>query len=119
MKAFRTAVVCGALVSLCVFTGARAAQQRVNPNSNTERGGVEVKQVAGRKIGTITTNGDLVLLELDEGAVSSQNLFDLDKRTIRFTPRRPRCWRSSRASRLPGRATGPKSPVGPRRWKHE
>ena len=63
-----------------------AAQQRVNPNSNTERGGLEVKQVPGRKIGNVTTKGNLVLLELDEGVISNQNLFDLDKRTIRFTP---------------------------------
>ena len=81
-----TGIVCAGLIALGVLTGAPAAQQRVNPNSNTERGGVEVKQVPGRKIGTITTKGNLVLLELDEGVISNQNLFDLDKRTIRFTP---------------------------------
>jgi hypothetical protein len=81
-----TMIVCAGSVALGALTGARAAPQRVNPNSNTERGGAEVKQVPGRRIGSITTSGNLVLLELEEGAVSSQNLFDLDKRTIRFTP---------------------------------
>ena len=81
-----TAALCAALIAAGAQTGAPAAQQRVNPNSNTERGGVEVKQVPGRKIGNITTRGNLVLLELDEGAISNQNLFDLDKRTMRFTP---------------------------------
>ncbi|MGB8475321.1 MAG: hypothetical protein WCE61_14655, partial [Candidatus Acidiferrum sp.] len=28
----------------------------------------------------------MILLELDEGALSKQNLFDLNQRTIRFTP---------------------------------
>ena len=86
MKTFRTVIVCGTLIGFCAFAGAIAAQQRVNPNSNTERGGLEVKQVPGRKIGSVTTKGNLVLLELDAGAISNQNLFDLDKRTIRFTP---------------------------------
>ena len=44
----------------------------------------------GRKIGNVTTQGNLVLLELDEGVISNHNLFDLDKRTIRFTPVAPK-----------------------------
>ena len=80
------AALCAALMAALVQTGTPAAQQRVNPNSNTERGGAEVKQVPGRKIGNITTKGNLVLLELDEGVIGNQNLFDLDNRTIRFTP---------------------------------
>jgi hypothetical protein len=79
-----TMALCGVLMAF--WLGAPAAQQRVNPNSNTDRGGVEVKQVPGRKIGNITTKGNLVLLELDEGVISNHNLFDLDERTIRFTP---------------------------------
>src|SRR5262245_16265140 len=62
-----------------------AEQQRVNVNSNTERGGADVTRVPGRKIGTVTTRGDIVHLELDEGVIAN-NLFDLDKRTIRFNP---------------------------------
>lgn len=65
---------------------APVAAQRVNTHSNTERGGVEVTQIPGRKIGTITTIGNVVHLELDEGAVANHNPFDLDKRTLRFTP---------------------------------
>jgi len=60
--------------------------QRVNRYSNTERGGVEVKQVPGRKIGNITTQGNVIVLELDSGVIADHNLFDLDKRTLRFTP---------------------------------
>ena len=39
-------------------------------NSNTERGGADVKQVPGREIWTVTTRGNLVLPELDEGAAA-------------------------------------------------
>ena len=76
-----TAVAVGALVA-----GTPAAQQRVNPHSNTARGGADVRQVPGKKIGTVTTRGNIVHLELDAGAAADHNLFDLDKRTIRFTP---------------------------------
>ena len=62
-----------------------APAQQVNATSNTARGGADVKQVPGRKIGTVTTTGNIIQLELDEGVIQ-QNLFDLDKRTIRFTP---------------------------------
>ena len=54
-----TLALCAGLIAPGALTGARAAQQRVNPNSNTERGGLEVKQVPGRKIGNITTRGNL------------------------------------------------------------
>jgi hypothetical protein len=63
-----------------------AAAQRANPSSNTERGGVDVRQVAGRRIGNITTRGNIIHLELDANAIADQHLFDLDKRTLRFTP---------------------------------
>lgn len=43
-------------------------------------------QVPGHSIGKVTTQGNLVVLELDEGAVAPANLFDLPKRTLRFTP---------------------------------
>jgi hypothetical protein len=43
-------------------------------------------QVPGHPIGKVTTQGNLVVLELDEGAVAPANLFDLAKRTLRFTP---------------------------------
>ena len=84
-----TMILCAAVVALCALTGARAAQQRVNANSNTERGGADVKQVPGKKIGNIKTAGNIIHLELDEGVIQ-QNLFDLDKRTLRFTPVAPK-----------------------------
>ena len=44
------------------------------------------RQAPGHPIGTITTQGDLILLTLDEGALGQTNLFDLAKHTLRFTP---------------------------------
>ena len=40
----------------------------------------------GHSIGKVTTIGNLIHLELDSGAVSPERLFDLDHRTLRFTP---------------------------------
>ena len=40
----------------------------------------------GRSIGTIATQGDLIVMTLDEGVLGSANLFDLSRRTLRFTP---------------------------------
>jgi hypothetical protein len=40
----------------------------------------------GRPIGKVTTMGNLIHLELDSGAVTPERLFDLDHRTLRFTP---------------------------------
>ena len=86
MNLFRTAAACAPVVLVAALAVSPAAQQRVNPDSNTERGGADVKQVPGKKIGTVTGRGNIIHLELDAGAVADHNLFDLDKRTIRFTP---------------------------------
>jgi hypothetical protein len=72
-------------VSVAALAAQTAAPQQVNPTSNTARGGADVRQVPGRRIGNVTTSGNIIQLELDEGVVA-QNLFDLDKRTLRFTP---------------------------------
>jgi hypothetical protein len=40
----------------------------------------------GKSIGKVSVQGNLILMELDEGALGSQNLFDLERRTLRFTP---------------------------------
>jgi len=40
----------------------------------------------GHPIGKVTTVGNLIHLELDSGAVAPERLFDLDHRTLRFTP---------------------------------
>ncbi|MGH7469733.1 MAG: hypothetical protein ACRENP_17425 [Longimicrobiales bacterium] len=85
MMRLRRVSLWGALIVLCALAGPAAAQ-RVNVHSNTERGGADVKQVPGRKIGNIATRGNIILLELDAGVITDHNLFDLDKRTIRFTP---------------------------------
>ena len=40
----------------------------------------------GRSIGTISTQGDLIVMTLNEDALGKANLFDLVRRTLRFTP---------------------------------
>jgi hypothetical protein len=40
----------------------------------------------GHSIGKITTSGDLIVMELNEGALGEANLFDLSGRTLRFLP---------------------------------
>jgi hypothetical protein len=44
------------------------------------------QQAPGHPIGTVSTRGDLIILELDEGVIAPANLFDLVQRTLRFTP---------------------------------
>jgi hypothetical protein len=58
----------------------------VSPYTNTPYGGSHVIRYTGQPVGTITAVGDVAVLELDEGVVSDANLFDLDGRTLRFTP---------------------------------
>jgi hypothetical protein len=40
----------------------------------------------GRPIGKVSVVGNLILMELDKGALGRQNLFDLGQHTLRFTP---------------------------------
>jgi hypothetical protein len=42
-------------------------------------------EVPGKPIGKASVAGNLILLELDEGALGQQKLFDLGQRTLRFT----------------------------------
>src|SRR6185436_8647479 len=44
------------------------------------------RQAPGKSIGKISTQGDLIVFTLDEGALGQANLFDLAKRTLRFRP---------------------------------
>ncbi|HYV96751.1 MAG TPA: hypothetical protein VE967_04760 [Gemmatimonadaceae bacterium] len=44
------------------------------------------QRTPGHPIGKVTTIGNLVALELDSGAVSPERRFDLDHKTVRFTP---------------------------------
>ena len=46
----------------------------------------QARQEPGRTIGAITTQGDLIVMELNEGVFGKANLFDLARRTLRFTP---------------------------------
>ncbi|HLM81705.1 MAG TPA: hypothetical protein VK302_13955 [Terriglobales bacterium] len=40
----------------------------------------------GSSIGKVSTKGDLIVMELDDGVLGKANLFDLAGRTLRFTP---------------------------------
>ena len=40
----------------------------------------------GHSIGKVTASGDLIVMELNEGALGEANLFDLNGRTLRFVP---------------------------------
>jgi hypothetical protein len=44
----------------------------------------------GHSIGKVSTQGNLIVMELDDGALGKANLFDLAYRTLRFTPEGPR-----------------------------
>lgn len=44
----------------------------------------------GHSIGKVSTVGDLIVMELDEGALGKANLFDLAGRTLRFLPQHSR-----------------------------
>ena len=43
------------------------------------------REQPGKSIGKVSVVGNLVLMELDKGALGQQNLFDLGQRTLRFT----------------------------------
>ena len=40
----------------------------------------------GHSIGKVSTKGDLIIIELDDGALGKANLFDLTGHTLRFVP---------------------------------
>ncbi|HUJ31216.1 MAG TPA: hypothetical protein VLY23_08050 [Candidatus Acidoferrum sp.] len=63
----------GLLILCAVFLAVTAApaQEREQP---------------GKSIGKVSVAGNLILMELNEGALGRQNLFDLGHRTLRFTP---------------------------------
>ena len=46
-------------------------------------------QETGKSIGTVTTQGSMIVMTLDEGVLGKANLFDLGQRTLRFTPDGP------------------------------
>ncbi len=49
-------------------------------------GALLAQRSPGRPIGKVTTIGNLIHLEMEPGAVTPERLFDLDHRTLRFTP---------------------------------
>ena len=60
------------LFLICLLTADGAyAQEREEP---------------GKPIGKVSIVGNLILMELDEGVLGREKLFDLDRHTLRFTP---------------------------------
>ncbi len=49
-------------------------------------GGAQFRQEPGHSIGTVTKQGNLIVMTLDEGVLGRANLFNLAHRTLRFTP---------------------------------
>src|SRR5215472_7121713 len=69
-------LACIALLSLCgalMQSSIMQAQQRQEP---------------GRSVGKISVEGNLIVMELDEGVLGKANLFDLARHTLRFVPDR-------------------------------
>jgi hypothetical protein len=64
----RVLILTGVILAISLST---AAQDREEP---------------GKPVGKVSVKGDLILLELDEGALGQQNLFNLGGRTLRFQP---------------------------------
>ena len=54
----------------------------LNPGSSY----AEQQETPGHSIGRVSTNGDLIVIELDRAALGQPNLFDLVGRTLRFSP---------------------------------
>ena len=69
---FELPLLFGSLLSLSLGINVRA-QEREEP---------------GKPIGKVSVVGNLILMELDEGALGRQNLFDLGGDRLRFTPSR-------------------------------
>jgi len=46
----------------------------------------QATQQPGKSIGTVSTQGNLIVMTLDDGVLGKANLFDLDHRTLRFSP---------------------------------
>jgi hypothetical protein len=46
------------------------------------------REETGKPIGKVSVVGNLILMELDSGALGQQNLFNLERHTLRFTPGR-------------------------------
>ncbi|HWG57515.1 MAG TPA: hypothetical protein VN661_00550 [Candidatus Acidoferrales bacterium] len=44
------------------------------------------RQQQGKSIGKVSVMGNLIVMDLNQGALGRQNLFDLGHRTLRFTP---------------------------------
>ncbi len=68
-------------ISLC-FALALAIAVFLLPFSARAQG----REAPGHSIGKVSILGKLILVELNPGALGNENLFDLNQRTLRFTP---------------------------------
>ena len=72
----KSGLLFGLGIMLCLFV----------PHSSRNISQAQTRQDPGRSIGTIRTQGDLIVMTLNEGALGKANMFDLARRTLRFTP---------------------------------
>ena len=55
----------------------------------------------GKSIGSVAVRGNLIVMTLDEGVLGKESLFDLARRTVRYTPKaRHTAWRTHLSSGL-------------------
>jgi hypothetical protein len=71
LSRIKVLVLCGLLIVEYKTLSYAQEEERIEP---------------GHAIGKVSTQGNLIVMELDEGALGKANLFDLDGRTLRFTP---------------------------------
>jgi len=76
IKVFRFGSALRLLGSLTLLCAMAATSSAIAQDRNTP----------GKSIGTVTTQGNLIILTLNEDALGKPHLFDLAHRTIRFTP---------------------------------
>ena len=87
MRPFAIAACMYGLLAACEARPPEQIRSRTGLEfSNTPQGGIDVRQVPGQPIGTITTVGDIAVLELEPGVIAEANPFDLVGRTLRFVP---------------------------------
>lgn len=75
-KVYRFGSVARLLGGLMLLGATAVASSAVAQDRNTP----------GKSIGTVTTHGNLIILTLNQDALGKPHLFDLARRTLRFTP---------------------------------
>jgi hypothetical protein len=81
MAALREAIMQNKASRIFVVILATSVALLLTPNAKAQG-----REEPGHSIGKVSVMGNLILMELDKGAMGEENLFDLNQRTLRFTP---------------------------------